>query len=105
MCIRDSSSTAPTASIFAIQNSCINGIVDPNTAYLQISEVTDGNAYHYSTGSIFNDNGGANTYANAINISSATFPLQIVTGLANPTGNHVLKKQLILIIISRSIQI
>ena len=82
------SGTAPTAHIFAIQNSCTNGIVDPNTAYLQISEVTDGDAYHYSTGSIFNDNGGANTYSNAINISSATFPLQIVTGLANPTGNQ-----------------
>jgi len=82
------SGTAPIASIFAIQNSCINMVVDPNTAYLQISAINDGDAYHYSIGSTFNDNGGVDTYANAINISSATFPLQIATGLANPTGSQ-----------------
>ena len=83
--------TNPTATAFAIQPSCDHGIPQSD-GYLQLSAVTDGTSYHWSTGSIFDDNSGANTFANATDISSATFPLQFNTGLSNTNvGDYTIR--------------
>lgn len=69
-------------SAFAIQASCTNG--NPNNdAYLQISAVTDGNRFHYSLGSTFDDDGGSKTYDNAS-----------VIGALPDTTSHVLPNPL-----------
>ena len=62
------SGTAPTVTAFAIQPSCTDGVAGSD-GYLQLSSVTDGDAYHWSTGNTFDDNGGANTFANATSLS------------------------------------
>ncbi len=72
----------PSAAIFAIQPSCTNGTAGSD-GYLQISSVTNADRFHWSTGSTFDDNAGANTFANATNLSSVTYPHQFNTGLSN----------------------
>ncbi|MEM6317577.1 MAG: SdrD B-like domain-containing protein [Bacteroidota bacterium] len=75
--------TNPTASIFAIQNSCTNGAVDANTAYIQLSAVNNGDRFAISTGSTFTGN---TDYSAATAIGSTLDTL--LSGLANPTGSQ-----------------
>ena len=72
-------------SAFAIQPSCDDGMAQSD-GYLQISEVTNADRYHFSLGNTFDDNGGANTYANATTFT--TFPEQTTANLGNPTGSE-----------------
>ena len=64
---------------FAIQPSCDNNVAQSD-GYLQISSVDNRDRYAFSTGSIFT---GDPDYADAIDISSAAFPIQFNTGLSN----------------------
>ncbi len=77
------SSFQPTAKAYAIQASCTNGIPNDD-GYLQISAVLNGDRYHYSTGSSFNDNSGSDTYANAQVITGTT--AQTLNNLPNPSS-------------------
>ena len=63
---------APTVSAFSIQPSCTDGTPN-NNDYLQISELTDGDRYHFSIDNTFDDNSGADTYTNATNTFSTIF--------------------------------
>jgi len=76
--------TNPTVTALAVQPSCVDSVPQSN-GYLKISDISVGDAYHWSFGTTFDDNGGTNTYTNAINISSATFPIQFANGQPNPT--------------------
>lgn len=78
----------PTATAFAIQPSCTNGAVDANTGFLQIS-TTDGDAYHWSLGDTFDDDGGTNTFFNATSLIGASYPLQVAPGQPNPSGTQL----------------
>jgi len=79
--------TNPSVSAFAIQPSCSNGSILTD-GYIQISSLVDGDRFHYSSGSTFNDNSGTDTYANASSLIGESYPLQIATGLSNPTGSQ-----------------
>jgi len=74
--------TTPIVSAFAIQPSCVDNVVQSD-GYLQLSSVTNGDRYHWSEGSVFDDMSGINDYTNATDISGATYPLQFNTGLSN----------------------
>ena len=79
--------TNPTVTAFAIQPSCTNNA--PNSdGYLQLSAVSGGDAYHWSEGNTFDDMSGANTYANATDLTGVTYPLQFATGQTNPSGSR-----------------
>ncbi|MEM6316995.1 MAG: SdrD B-like domain-containing protein, partial [Bacteroidota bacterium] len=82
-----SSCTNPTVSANATQATC-TGSTANDDGVLRLSSVSSGDRYHWSTGNTFNDNGGADTYANATSLSGASYPLQIATGLSNPTGSQ-----------------
>lgn len=79
----------PTASVFAIQPSCDNGIVQSD-GYLQISAFANGDKYNFSIGSSYaedaGDGSGDTDYANALTIG--TLPFQFNTGQSNPTGSQ-----------------
>ena len=79
--------TNPTATATAVEPTC-TGNTPNSDGYLQLSAVTNGDRYHYSTGNTFDDNGGANTYTNATDLSGATYPLQFATGQPNPVGTQ-----------------
>ncbi|MEM6318182.1 MAG: SdrD B-like domain-containing protein, partial [Bacteroidota bacterium] len=79
--------TTPTVLALAVPSTCTGNVANSDGS-LRLSSVTQGDAYHWSLGNTFNDNGGANTYANATSLSGATYPLQIATGLMNPTGSQ-----------------
>jgi len=65
--------------------------IPQSDGYLQISEAINGNRYHWSTGSTFDDNNGAKTYNNAVNLSG-TYPVQFNTGLSNAdAGNFTIR--------------
>ena len=81
-CLQISINDNPTAAVFAIQPSCLND-VPQSDGYLQISQATNADRFHWSTGSTFDDNGGTNTFANATSLSGVTFPYQFNTGLSN----------------------
>ncbi|MEM6318183.1 MAG: GEVED domain-containing protein, partial [Bacteroidota bacterium] len=87
ICASCTACTTPTVSASAIPSTCANNTAN-NDGALQLFSVTSGDAYHWSMGSTFNDNGGVNTYANATSLSGASYPLQIATGLMNPTGSQ-----------------
>jgi len=75
---------APKA--YAIQASCVDEVVG-NDAYLSMSDITYGDAFHYSIGNTFDDNGGTNTYANAQSIIGSTVETAHV--LPNPVSSTV----------------
>lgn len=81
--------TCPTApsniAAFAIQVSCTNGSPN-NDGYLQISEVTDADRYHYSLGNTFDNDSGAKTYTNADALGP--FPETTSHDLPNPLGSQ-----------------
>lgn len=68
---------------YAISASCSNGIANDD-AYLQISSA-DGDSYHFSAGSTFNDNGGADTYTNATAITTTLVTFGSLPNPAAPT--------------------
>ena len=70
--------TATLPNTFAIQASCTDGVAN-NDAYLQLSSISYGDAFHYSIGNTFDDNGGAKTYVNA----------QVITGSSAQTANII----------------
>ncbi|MEO0338864.1 MAG: hypothetical protein AAF242_06595, partial [Bacteroidota bacterium] len=67
---------------FAIQASCTNGMVDANTAYLQLSAVTDATHVNWVAGSDYT--AGDTDIANAIDISTESYPYIIATANALP---------------------
>ena len=75
------------ASVFAIQASCTNGMVDANTAYLQISAATNATAYSWSQGSTYN--AGATVGDNTMNAIGA-FPVTLIGqgSIPNPSGSQ-----------------
>ena len=73
-----------SASVYAIQPSCING-VPQNDGYLQLSAITSGTRYNWSVGSTYT---GDPDFADAIDLSNATLPLQFNTGVSNPSGSQ-----------------
>jgi len=73
---------SPEATVFAIQPSCSDGEVN-NDGYLQISEITSGKRFNWSMSNSYT---GDTTYANAIDTTGLTFPLQFATGQMNPSG-------------------
>lgn len=77
----------PVVSANAVEPSCIAG-VPQSDGFLEILTVSVGDAYHYSLGNTFDDNGGTNTYANATDISGASFPVQFANGQPNPSGSQ-----------------
>jgi len=68
--------------VFALQASCTNGVPN-NDAYLVMSDITYGDAFHYSIGNTFDNNGGDNTYANAQTIVGTSAETAKI--LPNPT--------------------
>lgn len=77
----------PVVTASAEEPSCIGG-VPQSDGFLEIQSISVGDRYHYSLGSTFDDNGGMNTYANATNISGASFPIQFAMGQPNPSGSQ-----------------
>ncbi len=75
----------PVATASATQPSCIDGVI-PDDGTLQLNSVTNGAFYHYSIGGTFDDDGGAKTYANATSLAGATYPLELATGISNPSS-------------------
>ena len=78
---------APTITALTDQQSCANDIPDSYGLFM-IDNIESGDRYHFSSGSIFNDDNGAKTYTNATSLSGITYPLQINTDLANPFGTQ-----------------
>ncbi len=74
--------TATLPNAYAIQASCTDGIANDD-AHLFLSNITYGDAFHYSIGSTFDDNSGANTYTNAQAITGST--TQTTASLPNPS--------------------
>ena len=77
----------PTVSALAAKSTCTNGSAN-NDGYLQLSSVSNGNRYHWSIGSSFDDNGGTNNYDNATDILGATYPVQFAAGQTNPATSQ-----------------
>lgn len=76
--------TDPEATVYALAASCTNGV--PNgDAYLQISEIVVGDRVNWSMGSTYT---GDPSYANATDVSAATFPYIVTNNLANPSGSQ-----------------
>ena len=75
--------TDPILEAHAISPSCTDGNANVD-GYLLVTNAV-GDKFHYSEGGTFN--AGSNTYANASNLTSP-LPMQIVTGLSNPTGTQ-----------------
>ncbi|MEN0050229.1 MAG: hypothetical protein AAF806_24400 [Bacteroidota bacterium] len=75
------------AAVFAIQASCTDNVVDPNTAYLQISAATNATSYSWSQGSAY-DPGAAIGDNTMTPISS--FPVTLIGQgtIPNPTGSQ-----------------
>ena len=69
----------PDVSVAAIPSTCTDGLIDANTAYLELT-ATNGDRVNYSLGDIYT---GDTDYANATPIGA--LPYTIVGGLANPT--------------------
>lgn len=74
----------PEAKVFAIQPSCTNELVNSD-GYLQLSEITNGDRVNWSVGNTYT---GDTDYANALDVSTVTFPYIITTGLSNPSGTQ-----------------
>ena len=73
---------------FALQPSCVNNVAQSD-GYLQLSSPGEGDRYAYSAGSTFT---GDPDYADAIDISTASFPLQFNTGLSNAdAGDYTIR--------------
>ena len=77
----------PVVTASAIQPTCENS-PPQNNGYLEIATISVGDAYHWSLGSTFNNNGGSKTYSNATSISTSTFPVQFAMGQPNPNGTQ-----------------
>ena len=76
---------SPTASVFAIQPSCNNNVVQAD-GYLQISTFANGDKYNWVTGSDYIAGGGDPDYADALTIGA--LPFKFNTGISNPTGSQ-----------------
>ncbi len=77
----------PVVTAEAISPTCSGGVAQSN-GYLELTTISVGDAYHWSIGNTFNNNGGANTYANGVDITTATFPVQVAPGQPNPSGTQ-----------------
>jgi hypothetical protein len=75
---------AADASVSATPSTCVSNTAQ-NDGSIQLTAVPVGNRFHWSVGTVFDDNGGANTYDNATPVAGP-FPQTVATGLANPTG-------------------
>jgi len=74
----------PTASIFAIQPSCIDGMIQSD-GYLQISAFSDADKIGFSLGNAYS---GATDFNDPALVTIDSLPFQFNTGLANPTGTQ-----------------
>lgn len=72
----------PEVLAFAIQPTCDNDGAIASDGYVQLSSVTGGLSYSINSGSTF-DGSGIRTTLNGV-----SYPLQILTDLANPTGSQ-----------------
>ncbi len=75
----------PTASVFAIQPSCDNNVVQSD-GFLQIFAIASGDKYNWVTGSDYIAGGGDPDYADALTIGA--LPFKFNEGISNPTGSQ-----------------
>jgi hypothetical protein len=76
-------SDVPELTAYAIQASCENNVAQ-NDAYLQLSSATIADRVGFSTGSAYT----GSAYSSATDISTATFPFILTSGLNNPTTSQ-----------------
>ncbi len=77
------SGTAPTATAFAIQASCNPDKSVNSDGFLQLAALVDGDRYNWSIGSTYT---GDADYANATDASGLSLPIEVATGLPNPSS-------------------